>query len=110
MGAHANMHLFTGHRLIFSKSLITADKSIKIIELIHIDTMWLYGRIEVVVGGSGPGLPLENYKNIGSLSNTGPDPLKITNLPIQHSMLGHHRPARETPFKWRFADGPLMAR
>ena len=47
-------------------------------------------------GGSGP--ILENYKNIGTL-NTGPDPLKITKLPIQHSMLGYHRPASETPFK-----------
>ena len=44
-------------------------------------------------GGGGAGLsgrPLENYENIGFLSNTAPDPLKITKLPIQHSMLGHH--------------------
>ena len=27
-------------------------------------------------GGGGSGPPLENYKNIGLLSNTGPDPLK----------------------------------
>ena len=57
--------------------------------------------------GSGP--PLKITK-IGFLSNTGPDPLKMTMLPFQLSMLGHHRPASETPFKWRFADGPLMAR
>ena len=25
-------------------------------------------------------------------------------------MFGHHRPASETPFKWRFACKPLMAR
>ena len=25
-------------------------------------------------------------------------------------MLGHQRPASETPFKWRFAAGPMMAR
>ena len=37
-------------------------------------------------------------------------PWKITKLPSQHLMLGHHRPASETPFKWRFADGPTMAR
>ena len=49
-------------------------------------------------------------QNIGSLSNTGPDLLKYTQLPSQHSMLGHHRPASETPFKWRFAGLPLMAR
>ena len=64
-------------------------------------------------GGQGvrtPPPPLENYKNIGFLSNTGPDPLKITKLPIQHSMLCHYRPASETPFKWRFAGGPIMAR
>ena len=34
---------------------------------------------------------------------------KITKLPSQHSMLGHHRPASETPFKWRFAGRPMMA-
>ena len=60
-------------------------------------------------GGLDPP-PLENYTNIGFLSNTGPDLLKITKLPIQHSMLGHYRPASETPFIWRFAGGPMMAR
>ena len=62
--------------------------------------------------GGGPDAPPppENYKNMGFLSNTGPDPLKIIKLPIQHSMLGHHRPASETPFKWRLSGGPLMAR
>ena len=48
-------------------------------------------------------------ENIGFLRNTGPDPLKITKLPSQHSMLGHHRSASETPLKWRFAGRPLMA-
>ena len=36
---------------------------------------------------------LKNHKNIGFLSNTGPDTLKITKLQSQHSMLGNHRPA-----------------
>ena len=39
-------------------------------------------------GGLNPP-PLENHKNIGFLSNTGPDPLKnhkVTWLPSQHSM------------------------
>ena len=27
-------------------------------------------------------------------------------IPLQ---AGHHRPARETPFKWRFAGEPMMA-
>ena len=45
-------------------------------------------------GGGGQGA-LENYNNIGFLSNTSPDPLKITKLPIQHPMLGHQQPASE---------------
>ena len=61
-------------------------------------------------GGPDPPPPLENNKNIGFLTNIGPDPLKITKLLIQHPMLGRHRPASETPFKWRIAGGPLMAR
>ena len=54
-------------------------------------------------------IPPENHKNIGFLSNTGPDPLKITKLPSQHSVLGHHQHTSETQFKfkWRFA-GVLM--
>ena len=40
-------------------------------------------------GGAGGPDPLKNHKNIGFLSNTGPDPLKITKLPSQHSMLGY---------------------
>ena len=54
--------------------------------------------------------PPGKLQNIGFLSNTGPDPLKITKLLIQLSMLGHHRPASETPFKWHSAGGPFMAR
>ena len=44
-------------------------------------------------GGRGSGPPLKNHKNIGFLINTCLDPLKITKLPSQHSMLGHHRHA-----------------
>ena len=36
--------------------------------------------------------PLKNHKNIGFLCNTGPDPLKITKLLSQHSMLGLYPP------------------
>ena len=61
-------------------------------------------------GGPDPPPPPEKLQNIGSLRITGPDPLKITNLPSQHSMLGHHRHASETPFKWRFAGRPMMTR
>ena len=33
---------------------------------------------------------LKDLLNIGFLSNTGPDPLKITKAISQHSMLAHH--------------------
>ena len=73
----------------------------------------LYHHVRIQRGGegvgSGPPSPLENYKNIGFLNKTGSDPLKITKLPIQHSILGHQLPASETSFKWRFAGGPLMS-
>ena len=55
-------------------------------------------------GGPDPP-PLKIHKNIGFLSKTGADPLKMTRLPSQNSMSGHHRHASETPFKWRVA-GP----
>ena len=64
-------------------------------------------------GGQGfrtPTTTLKNKKNIGLPSNIGQDPVRITKLPSQHSMFGHHRHASETPFKWRFADGPMVAR
>ena len=47
--------------------------------------------------GSRPPPPLKNHKNIGFLSNTGPDPLHFSKLPSQHLMLGHHLHASETP-------------
>ena len=42
--------------------------------------------------------PPGKSKDIEFPSDTGPDPLKITKLPSQHLMLGHHRLASETPF------------
>ena len=63
--------------------------------------------------GQGIRIPLKNHKNIGSLSHTSLDPLKNHKLCSQHSMLGHHRHTRETPFKWhlfrwRADDGPIL--
>ena len=55
-------------------------------------------------GGRGSGLPPlpspEKSQNIGFLSHTGPDPLKIIKILSQYSMLGHYC----------FAGGPKMAR
>ena len=65
----------------------------------------------IQMGGQGVlTYPLKNHKNIEFLSNTGPDPLKFSKLPSQHSTLDHYRHASETPFKWCFAAGPMMAR
>ena len=64
-------------------------------------------------GDMRSGSPLKNLKNIGFLSNTGPDPLQSSNMKAtklsQHSMLGHYRHASETQFKWCFPGGPIMA-
>ena len=56
-------------------------------------------------GKQGVRSPSANHKNIGFSSNTGPDPLKITKLPSQHSMLGNHR---HDSVCWWTDDGPLM--
>ena len=77
--------------------------------------------------GQGSGTPLKNHNTIEIISeydqektqfktadnpmaplefssNTGPDPLKITKLPSQHSKLGHHWHSSETPLN----GGPIM--
>ena len=51
----------------------------------------------------GPDPPLQFHKNIGFLSNTGLDPLKITKLLSQHLILGHYRHTH-----WRAEDGSLI--
>ena len=74
----------------------------------EVHMMYSYARIK---GGLGVRAPQKNHKNIGFLSNTCSDPLKITKLSSQHSMLGHHRHASETPFKAfrsQAEDGPLI--
>ena len=55
-------------------------------------------------GDRGSRSPLKNHKHLGFLSNTGLDPLKITKLPSQNSMLGHHLHASE-----RHLNGVLLA-
>ena len=35
---------------------------------------------------------------------------KGTPTSSKHVKAGHHRPSSETPFRWRFAGGPLVAR
>ena len=47
---------------------------------------------------------------MGFLSNPGPDPLKNHTATKPTFNVGHYRHTNETPFKWRFAGGPMMAR
>ena len=63
-------------------------------------------------GGQGVRTPPPPGKSqtIGFLINTGPDLMEYYKATKPDSMLGHHRPASEMPFKWRFAGGPMMAR
>ena len=61
-------------------------------------------------GGDRGSGPPKNHKNIGFLNNTGPDPLKNHKATKPDSILGHHWPASETTFKWRFTGGPMLAR
>ena len=61
-------------------------------------------------GGREPPPPLKkNTKYRVSLQYWSGSLEKSQKLPSQHSMLGNHRHANETPFKWRFAGGPIMA-
>ena len=61
-------------------------------------------------GWTGGSDPPENHKNLGFLSKTGPDPLKNYKATTPAFNVGPSSHARETPFKWRFACGPMMAR
>ena len=61
-------------------------------------------------GGTGGLDPLENHKNIRFLSNTGPDSLKNYKATTPAFNVGPSSHARETPLKWRFAGGPMIAR
>ena len=53
---------------------------------------------QIQMGGQEVRTPLKNHKNIGFPSDIDLDPLKITKLPSQHSLV----------FCWRADDGPLL--
>ena len=67
-----------------------------------------HGRIQRGGGYRGCGPPLKNHKYIGFLSNTGPNLLKNHKATKPEFNIGQSS-ARQTPFKWRFAGGPMMA-
>ena len=52
---------------------------------------------------------LKNQKNIEFPFNTGGDPPKNYKATKSAFNIGHHRPTSETPFKWRFAGGQIIA-
>ena len=54
--------------------------------------------------------PLENYKAIKSLSDSGPDLLENQNATKSAVNVGTSSPTRDTPFKCRFASGQIMTR
>ena len=54
-------------------------------------------------GGPNTPPPPEIHNNIGFLVNTGPDPLKNHTATEPAFNVG-------SPFKWRFAGGPMMVR
>ena len=61
--------------------------------------------------GSRPPFPLKNHKNIGFLSNTGPDPLKKLQsykASIQCWVIIGPPAKRQMAFRWRAGDGPLI--
>ena len=61
--------------------------------------LWIYNVYPIRRSRGGPGVLDQVFI-----------PWKIAELLSQHSMVGHHWHASVTPFKWRFADGPMIAR
>ena len=55
-------------------------------------------------GGTGGPDPPEKSQKYRGFMQYG------SKLPSKHSMSNHHRHASESPFKWRFTGGPMMAR
>ena len=75
--------------------------------------MYQSARLSFYYEQAPPPTPTKNHNNIGFPSKTGPDPLnKITKLPSQPSMLGHHRHASKNAIymadRWRADEGPLI--
>ena len=71
----------------------------------------LHARIQRVGNrGSEPPPPPEKSQNTGFPSNTCPDPLKNHKVTKPVLNVGSSSASGETPFKWRFAGGTMMAR
>ena len=53
---------------------------------------------------------MQTHKNIGFISNTGPDPLNIKKTTKPVFNVWALLLANEMPFKWCFVGGPIMVR
>ena len=67
-----------------------------------------HGRIQRGTWGSRP--PLKITKNIGFLSNSGPDPLKNHKATKPVFNVGLLLARQQNAIEWRFTGGPMMAR
>ena len=97
---HLSLSLYLSIDRKYAKCRTKADEHVKMgfqYISISVDIVRSHARIQRVDRGSGHP-HLKNHKNKEFLSNR-PDPLKFSKLPSQHSTLGHHRHASETPFK-----------
>ena len=69
-------------------------------------------RVQRGGGGGGRSRPLKNHKNIGFLSNTGPDPLKNHKATKPAFNVGpssaRQRNAITMAFRWRADDGLIL--
>ena len=81
-------------------SLMEFSESVYVVYCINV-------RIQRGDRGSGPPPP-EKSQKIEFLAILVRIPCETTKLPSQLSMLGHHQPASETPFRWRADGGPLI--
>ena len=99
--------------LLLYEPITLMDKNMRTgaFDTYHIYAKACFKHARIQRGGGTGGLVwlLKNHKNIGFISNNGSAFPENTKLSSQHSMLGHHWPVTETPFKWRFAGGPMTA-
>ena len=61
-------------------------------------------------GGGGAGVPVPTPENSQIYRVSLQYWSRSLDKPSQHSIMDQHRPTSEMPLKWRFADGPIMAR
>ena len=89
--------------------LLNGNMKVELFVLLKPNSSYCMG---VSRGGQGVRTPLKNHKNKGFHNMLVRIYWKITRLPSQHSMLGHHRLDSEMPFhmtfRWRGDGGPLL--